>query len=109
MIENGQNKFTSKNWVFRCCEVCYDFRTLDSCRFCFANGKMRDAICAEGDTVYLAVTGNEPMTEGHCMIITKNHYASLPCCDEDVAAEILNWRRKLSSMWKLDDKVNTIY
>ena len=82
---------------------------MDSCRFCFANGKMRDAICAEGETVYLAVTGNEPMTEGHCMIITKNHYASLPCCDEDVAAEILNWRRKLSSMWKLDDKVRYIY
>ena len=82
---------------------------MDSCRFCFANGKMRDAICAEGETVYLAVTGNEPMTEGHCMIITKNHYASLPCCDEDVAAEILNWRRKLSSMWKLDDKVIYIY
>ena len=66
---------------------------------------MADAICGEGETVYLAVTGNEPMTEGHCLIIAKNHYASLPCCDEDVAAEILNWRRKLSSMWKLEDKV----
>jgi len=79
-------------------------RTLQNCRFCFSNGKLAEALAAEGETVYVAVTGSVPMTEGHCLLITKNHYASLPTVDEDVAAEILNWRRKLTAMWKREDK-----
>ena len=80
-------------------------RSLQNCRFCFSNGKMTEALAAEGETVYIAVTGSVPMTEGHCLLITKNHYASLPTVDEDVAAEILNWRRKMTAMWKMEDKV----
>ena len=43
--------------------------------------------------VYIAVTGNTPMTEGHCLLTPKEHFPNLPSCDETVAREMLNIRR----------------
>ncbi|CAG5108737.1 Oidioi.mRNA.OKI2018_I69.chr1.g3930.t1.cds [Oikopleura dioica] len=75
-------------------------RSLENCRFCYSNKKLRDSICWVGQHVYLALTGSEPMAEGHCIIVTKEHYRNLPSCDEDVAREILNLRRMLTGYFK---------
>jgi diadenosine tetraphosphate (Ap4A) HIT family hydrolase len=71
--------------------------------------KMCDSICWVGEHVYLAVTGSEPMAEGHCILVTKEHYANLPSCDEDVAREMLNLRRMLTGYFKAKNNTEPVF
>ncbi|CAG5094092.1 Oidioi.mRNA.OKI2018_I69.XSR.g13240.t3.cds, partial [Oikopleura dioica] len=84
-------------------------RSLENCRFCYSNKKLRDSICWVGQHVYLAVTGSEPMAEGHCIIVTKEHYPNPPSCDEDVAREILNLRRMLTGYFKAKNDTEPVF
>lgn len=79
-------------------------KSLKDCRFCFENGRLEDAMVTVGQYVYLAVTGAEPMTDGHMLLVPREHTANLPASDETVAREMLDMRRKLTSMWAKEDK-----
>ena len=57
-----------------------------------------------GKSVYLAVPGCTSMAEGHCLIVPMGHINSGTQLDEDVWAEIQDYRKALVRMFKSRDE-----
>jgi hypothetical protein len=55
---------------------------------------------AVGRTCYLAVPEHVSLTEGHCLIVPLSHDKCATLLDEDVCAEIDEFKRALSEMFR---------
>lgn len=72
---------------------------VENCGHCFDNAK-KHLIVSIGKYSYLAIPSIESITEGNCYIIPINHCSSSVTCDEEVWAEIQEFRKALVKMFE---------
>lgn len=75
----------------------------DSCIFCkIANGEIPSKTLFEDDS-FRVILDLGPATEGHALILPKNHYRNLFEMDEAVAADVMKLAKKMAT--KMKDKL----
>jgi len=79
-------------------------RVLDDCLRCFQGHKaQKHLIVAIGKLCYLALPPHTPLAKGHCLIIPMGHASCGTLLDEDVHAEVQEFRRTLVKMFNSDE------
>lgn len=75
-------------------------KVLDNCKMCIDNdGFDKHLLIAVGMEVYLAVPSTQPLTEGHCLIIPREHVVCSLQLDENVWSEVSIFRKGLTRMF----------
>lgn len=72
---------------------------VENCIFCFDNAK-KHLVISIGKYSYLSVPVTQSLQEGNCYIIPINHCSSGVTCDEEVWAEIREYRKSLVKMFE---------
>jgi len=74
---------------------------LSNCRFCFDSPKIsKHLIISIGTQAYLALPINASLTEGHCLILPMSHVIGQTFFDEDMTAEVKQFKNCLTSMFR---------
>ena len=85
-------------------------RTLDDCKFCFGTKNLqKHLLVAVGKNCYLALPHHTPLSEGHCFIVPMSHVSCATQLDEDVYAEMQQFRKALTKMFEDDDDQDCVY
>lgn len=72
----------------------------DNCIFCkIANGDIPSATIYEDDD-FRAILDLGPASEGHALILPKNHYADLLALDDETASKVLKVAAKIGAAMK---------
>ncbi|XP_046383601.1 CWF19-like protein 2 [Ischnura elegans] len=80
-------------------------KALDNCQWCLDSKLMlKHLIVAIGTKAYLCLPGHQSLTEGHCMIVPMSHLTCGTAVDEDVWAEIQEFRKGLTKMFLAMDQ-----
>jgi histidine triad (HIT) family protein len=75
---------------------------MDGCLFCkIINGEIPAVKIYENEDVFVFLDIN-PLTQGHCLIIPKQHFENIFDIDENVLAEISKTAKKLAERMKLN-------
>lgn len=72
---------------------------VEKCHYCFDNAQ-KHLIVSIGKYSYLSLPINHSLTEGNCLIAPINHCSSSVTCDEEVWAEIQQFKRALVRMFE---------
>lgn len=72
---------------------------VDKCTSCLDNAQ-KHLIASIGKHSYLSLPTNHSLTEGNCLIAPINHCSSSVTCDEEVWAEIQQFKRALVRMFE---------
>ena len=73
---------------------------LRSCKLCIGNEPFeKQLLVAIGLEVYLSVPPHEPLTEGHCLLVPREHTSCAMLMDENVWSEISIFRKGLTRMF----------
>ena len=76
-------------------------RVLDDCKYCFGGRNFdKHLLVAVGKTCYLALPPHTPLAPGHCFIAPMCHVCCGTLLDEDVHAEMQQFRRALTNMFQ---------
>lgn len=79
--------------------------SLDNCRLCLqSTGMPKHLMISMSETFYLSLPPQEPLTDGHCMLIPIRH---VPCgtqLDENEWSDLLNFRKALVKMFAANDE-----
>ncbi|CAM6031449.1 unnamed protein product [Sphagnum compactum] len=75
-------------------------RMLENCEFCIDSAKIeKQLIIALGSKVYLSLPRYEGLQKGHCLISTMSHVSCSTQLDEEVWAEVNDFRKALTRMF----------
>ncbi len=78
-------------------------RALEECRLCLPNAT-KHLLIALGRSCYLALPAHTSLAEGHCYIAPITHCAAITAVDEDIYAEMQDFRRALVKMFAAKDQ-----
>lgn len=74
--------------------------SLDNCRMCIQSSSMpKHLMISMSETFYLSLPTQEPLTDGHCLLVPVRH---VPCgtqLDENEWSDLLNFRKALVKMF----------
>lgn len=77
----------------------------ENCPLCFESKRReRDLTVAIGQHVYLSLTPRAPLAEGHCVIASSDHVASMRRLDEHCWNEVTNFQKCLVQMYHKQGK-----
>lgn len=80
-------------------------QTLDDCKNCIQSSSMlKHLMVTLGETVFLSLPPYDPITEGHCLLIPIRHVSCSTQLDENEWAEILDFRKALTNMFKSENR-----
>ncbi|XP_065364643.1 CWF19-like protein 2 homolog [Calliphora vicina] len=78
---------------------------LDNCDKCFDSMKIKkELLICVGENVYLALPWYQGLQPGHCMIIPNQHATCCTQIDEDIWAEVNDFRKALTRMFASQHK-----
>lgn len=79
--------------------------SLDNCRLCIQSSSMpKHLMISMSEAFYLSLPTQEPLTDGHCTLVSIRH---VPCgtqLDENEWADLLNFRKALVKMFAAADE-----
>lgn len=80
-------------------------KTLEDCKWCLGSRRSnKHLMVSMGKTCYLSVPGHTSMAEGHCLIVPMGHVMAGTHLDEDVWAEVQDYRKALVKMFRSRDE-----
>ncbi|XP_071441217.1 CWF19-like protein 2 [Hetaerina americana] len=80
-------------------------KALEGCQWCLDSKLMlKHLIVAIGTKAFLCLPPHQSLTEGHCMIVPMGHMTCGTMVDEDVWAEIQEFRKTLTTMFLAMDQ-----
>ena len=85
-------------------------RTLDTCSFCFEGAEFKKhLLVAVGKTCYVCLPWHLSLTEGHCFIVPSSHVSCATLLDEDVYAEMQQFRKALCRMFQANGDEDCVF
>ncbi|MFZ5949189.1 MAG: HIT family protein [Candidatus Rifleibacteriota bacterium] len=84
------------------------FATDPGCIFCQIAGHRVEAAIVHEDGDIVVFLDRWPVREGHCQIITKQHYSCFDDLPEHLSAKIIHFAQKLAKKMKLLYKIDRV-
>ena len=85
-------------------------RTLDTCSFCYEGADFKKhLLVAVGKTCYVCLPWHLSLTEGHCFIVPSSHVSCATLLDEDVYAEMQQFRKALCRMFQANGDEDCVF
>lgn len=79
--------------------------SLDNCILCIQSPNMlKHLMISMGETFYLSIPPQEPLTDGHCLLIPIRHVPCATQLDENEWSELLDFRKALTKMFTASDE-----
>lgn len=79
--------------------------SLDNCTLCLQSPNMlKHLMVSMGETFYLSIPPQEPLTDGHCVLIPIRHVPCATQLDENEWSELLDFRKALTKMFLSSDE-----
>lgn len=80
-------------------------RTLDNCAFCLQSTNMpKHLMISMNETFYLSLPQQEPLTDGHCLLIPIRHIPCITQLDENEWSDLMDFRKALTKMFNSQDE-----
>lgn len=79
-------------------------QSLENCGLCLQSEKMqKHLMISMGETFYLTLPPQEPLTDGHCLLVPLRHVPCATQLDENEWEELMNFRKALTKMFASSD------
>lgn len=79
-------------------------QSLENCNLCLQSEKMqKHLMISMGETFYLSLPSQEPLTDGHCLLVPLRHVPCATQLDENEWEELMNFRKALTKMFASSD------
>lgn len=79
--------------------------SLDNCRLCIQSSSMpKHLMISMSEAFYLCLPPQEPLTDGHCMLVPIRHVQCGTQLDENEWSDLINFRKALVKMFAAQDE-----